>query len=84
MNPAKDDHFQLAPNYYQAVHPLVTALVIIVAWILFPIMALKPGLLSPLVADWMIDIAVRQHSNLLKFLQIHIWVNMTSLAAGGG
>lgn len=71
---SKEEHFQLPSDYYRRVHPFITGLVIFFAWILFPVLVLQPTLLSPFVDDWMIKIAINNHSNLLKFLQIHIWV----------
>ena len=73
---ARCEKFQLPPDYYKRVHPFITALVICFAWILFPVLVLRPSLLSPLVDDWLIKIVVGYHSNLLKFLQIHIWVKL--------
>ncbi len=71
---SKEEHFQLPADYYRRVHPFITGLVIFFAWILFPVLVLRPTLLSPFIDDWMIKIAINNHSNLLKFLQIHIWV----------
>ena len=74
MPASRNDKFQLPPDYYIKVNPLITAAVIFFAWLLFPVLVLKPSLLSPMVDDWMIKMAVTHHSNLLKFFQIHIWV----------
>ena len=75
MPMSKGDKFQLPPDYYRKVNPIITALVIFFAWILFPVMVLKPDLLAPIVDDWMIKMALANHSGLLKFVQIHIWVS---------